>query len=92
MFDVLFIDGSELGSGLAAGSVLNQELCAGLLVLLEDMNDAFNCDNYNRLVNDQKYELVDHNTSPHRSYAIFRKAKPGDQLGNAPYWASTVAK
>ncbi len=92
MFDVLLIDGAELGSRLAAGSVLNQQLSAGHIVLLEDIDNAFNCDNYNRLINDQEYALVDYNASLRRSYAIFRKARSSDQLENTSYSVSTLVE
>jgi Glycosyl transferases group 1 len=78
-FDVILLDGSELENGFAGNGVLERELHAAGLILLDDVNTGFIYDKIDGLLRDPSYVLVATNPDLRNGYAIFRKGfKEGD--------------
>jgi glycosyl transferase family 1 len=72
-FDVLLIDGSESKHQLVVNGAVNKELCEARFVLLHDINNIYNHENYDRLLKSLDYLLVDENPGLRNGYAIFEK-------------------
>nr|MDJ0520330.1 FkbM family methyltransferase [Trichodesmium sp. MO_231.B1] len=66
VFDVVLIDGSEF-----TGTAELEEIYGAKFILLDDINTFKNYDNYNRLLTDAKYILINQNKELRNGYAIF---------------------
>jgi hypothetical protein len=83
-FDVLLIDGSESKHPLVVNGAVNKELCKTRFVLLHDINNIHNHENYDRLLKSCDYLPVDENPGLRNGYAIFEKRTSADvQVGKA---------
>ena len=67
-FDMVLIDGSEF-----TGKAELDEIYGARLILLDDINAFKNFENYNRLLYDSNYVLVEEDRSVRNGYAIFKK-------------------
>ena len=67
-FDMVLIDGSEF-----TGEAELDEIYGARLILLDDINAFKNFNNYNRLLHDSNYVLVEEDRSVRNGYAIFKK-------------------
>ena len=75
-FDVLLIDGSELGDRVAGGCTVANELYGARFVFLDDINSSDNRDNYDRLLKSPMHFVLDQNPGLRNGYAIFEKDAP----------------
>jgi hypothetical protein len=82
-FDVLLIDGSELGHQFDCNGALDQELMGARFVVLDDISGSYNHGNYSRLLNNSLYVLVEHNPGLRNGYAIFEKQASGNGNGSS---------
>jgi hypothetical protein len=92
-FDVLLIDGSRSKHQLVVNGALNKELCEARFVLLHDINNVYNHENYDRLLKSRDYLLVDENPGLRSGYAIFEKKSSADrEVGRAFYSSSMLTE
>ncbi len=75
VFDVILIDGSELKHKGGSNDVLSKELASARLVLLDDINGAYNYQHYDRLLRNPDYVVIDQNPSLQEGFAIFRNCR-----------------
>jgi len=80
-FDVLLIDGSELGRQSEGNGALDKDLADARFVVLNDISGVYNHRNYSGLLNNSQYVLVDHNPALRDGYAIFEKQSSGNGSG-----------
>jgi len=78
--DFLLIDGSELIDQLAGTGSLSKELHGARFVVLDDIDRRYNHENYNELLRDSNYVLVEHNPGLRNGYAIFEKRTSVDGM------------
>ncbi len=69
-FDVVLIDGSEF-----TGISELEEVYGAKYILLDDINTFKNHSNYQSLISDSKYELLEKDSSLRNGYAIFKRKK-----------------
>lgn len=67
-FDVVLIDGSEF-----TGMAELEQVYGAKYILLDDTLTYKNLNNFQRLVNDKNYELIEKNNQTRNGYAIFKK-------------------
>ena len=67
-FDMVLIDGSEF-TGMAEFKLIY----GAKIILLDDINAFKNYNNYNALLKDSTYELLEENTTLRNGYAIFKR-------------------
>jgi hypothetical protein len=83
IFDLLLIDGSKLKNQTRVSGVVKKEIAAASFVILDDVNEAYNHENYDTLLRDPNYVLMDHNFDLRNGYAIFKKQLCGKLEGPA---------
>ena len=66
-FDIVLIDGSEFTGGAEL-----EEVYGSKYILLDDINTFKNYNNYNRLLTDKNYVLINCNKNIRNGYAIFK--------------------
>src|SRR6266849_1343399 len=79
VFDLLLIDGSEVSDHLAGNGSLNKELYGARVVVLDDIHSRYNQENYDGLLRNAAYVLVDVNPGLRNGHAIFEKVSSGDR-------------
>jgi hypothetical protein len=89
-FDVLLIDGSKSNHQLVANGAVKKELCKAGFVMLHDINNIYNHENYDRLLKSRDYLLVDENPGLRNGYAIFEKRGCADVKVGKAFYSSTV--
>ena len=72
-FDMMLIDGSKLGQ-LTLGAALKKELRTATHVVLDDINGPDNRANYDQLVRDPAFVMVDCDPGFRDGYAMFKKS------------------
>jgi len=80
-FDILLIDGSELGHQFDCNGALDKEVMGARFVVLEDISGSYNHRHYSRLLTSSLYSLVEHNPELRNGYAIFEKQSSGNGNG-----------
>jgi hypothetical protein len=79
VFDLLLVDGSELPDPLGDTGSLKKELHEARIVVLDDIDGRYNSENYDGLLRNTSYVLVDVNPDLRNGYAIFEKDRSGDR-------------
>ena len=79
VFDLLLIDGSEVSDHLAGNGSLKKELYGARVVVLDDIHSRYNQENYDGLLRNAAYVLVDVNPGLRNGHAIFEKVSSGDR-------------
>lgn len=74
-FDVLLIDGSELKNHAGVAAAVKKELGTARFVILDDVNGAYNHENYDALLRNPEYMLINYNLDLRNGYAIFEKQR-----------------
>jgi len=83
-FDIVMIDGSELGWRLRLSAKIGKELAGRRFVLLDDINSSCSHDVYQRLLENADYALIAQNPGLRDGYAIFRKASDRREARGSP--------
>ena len=83
-FDVVVVDGSELGHCWPASITLDNELRKARFIVLDGISCTYNHRHYDGLLTDSQYALVDHNPGLRDGYAIFEKRRSAEDSGRRP--------
>lgn len=79
-FDVVFVDGSALNYQPAGNDVLKETLHGARFVLLDDINSVYNYYNYDGLLRDTSFSMVENNPGLRDGYAIFKRESRSSRL------------
>jgi hypothetical protein len=71
-FDVILVSGCKFGGQVAVSEVLSAELANARVVVLDDINSVSSYRNYDRLLRNPKFVVVDHDPALRNGYAIFK--------------------
>ena len=73
-FDLVLIDGSAF-----TGAAELDDVYGARIIMLDDVDDIKNYDNYHRLKNDPEYTLTKEDWSLRNGFAVFERVKPASQ-------------